>query len=207
MQLMTQYLNGVREKWACLTAFCFYLEKLLTHSLTFPCRRNHVPRRSLLALTCAALRRDDANKVKLFLLFSLMHPSFFFQPVVCWNFSARNLDFYKGSVSCGWLSQTVFPRGSQTVAKLAWARTKVSMYYPWQGCVRLLLGSLAYDAKSHRFHKGTFVHEWMPIFWERMWARDVLFGHVADVTCKAKFQLTEYLLYLHQVNVLWWGRD
>lgn len=37
---------------------------------------------------------------------------FFLVPLLCWNFSTENLDFHKGSLIHGWLSETVFSRGS-----------------------------------------------------------------------------------------------
>lgn len=36
-----------------------------------------------------------------------------FAPTICWNFSTGLLDFPQGSLVCGWLSKTVFSRGSR----------------------------------------------------------------------------------------------
>lgn len=61
MQLMCQY-----SKLACLASSCTAGETgAHSHTFTFPHRRNHRPRRSLLSLSSAAL--GDASKVKLFL--------------------------------------------------------------------------------------------------------------------------------------------
>ena len=47
-----------------------------------------------------------------------MYPnSYFFAPVVCWNFFSGNLDFHKGPPIHGWLSKLVFSRGSWTTAQ------------------------------------------------------------------------------------------
>ena len=50
---------------------------------------------------------------------------FSFSPEKNWNFSSGNLDFYKGSLVCGWLSQRplgileLWPRGSGTGSQAA----------------------------------------------------------------------------------------
>lgn len=56
-----------------------------SHALTFPCRRNHRRRGSLLALSCAALEKGGPmSKVQLLLLPSPMHPCYLpLPPTVC----------------------------------------------------------------------------------------------------------------------------
>lgn len=58
-----------------------------------------------------------------FLLPSLiLQTHIFFVAMVCWDFSAVLLDFHKGSLSHGWVSKTVFSRGSWTTAKKGWSQ-------------------------------------------------------------------------------------
>lgn len=140
----------------------------------FPCSRNH--RREVLSWHWAIppWGRGDISKVKQFLLLSPMHLNlYFFAPTAWWNFSTGLLDFHRGSVY-GWLSKTVFYRGSWTVCN--WEQLE-PVCGPLQGTQPRLRsvcllpeaqvdnipppGPLAYDVRSHSFHKSTFVHGWM----------------------------------------------
>lgn len=144
--------------------------------------------------------RGDADKAKMFLLLSLMCLNLcIFTPTPYWNFSARNLDFHKDSLICGWLSKTVFLETYRLQPRRVRARNR-----PLQGpqpapkslCrlpntqwTKLLPGPLIYDTRSHSSHKGTFVHEWMPNYY--CWGgvrgmgtqmRNLLLSHVAEAT-------------------------
>lgn len=64
----------------------------------------------------------DVGVIKSLLLPSPMHTTRgFFAPAVYWNFSTGNLDFHKGSLVHGWLSETVFSRGFGTMAERDWS--------------------------------------------------------------------------------------
>lgn len=68
-----------------------------SYDLTFPIGRDHVLRRSLLALNCAILGWCDMGEMKLFLLLSLIcaNLDICFAPTVCWNLRAELPDFHK----------------------------------------------------------------------------------------------------------------
>lgn len=135
MQLMFGSLDGTREKLAHVAASCTDGEMgAHSHTLTFLHRSNHGQRRSLLALSCAALGMGDAAKVKVQSLPSPMHanspfpsPSLsslyfiylFFCSCGCWNFSVGNL--YKGSLTCGWLFMAGVSRDSWTPGECGWS--------------------------------------------------------------------------------------
>lgn len=86
-----------------------------------------------------------------------------FAPVECWNFSSGNLDFHKGSVTCGWLPKAVLSRCSWTMTKKVepvtgfhqyWGLSAYYLIYKWE---TFLLGPLADGARFHNSHRGTFV--------------------------------------------------
>lgn len=80
----------------------------LIHS-HFPHGRNCGWWTSLWALSCAPWGRDDAGRVKLFLLLSSVCTILdFFTPMAYWNFSAGLLNFHKGTLVHGQLSKLVF---------------------------------------------------------------------------------------------------
>lgn len=78
-------------------------------------------------------RISNMYKVKLFLLFSPMHPNFFFlSPKVCWYFSAWSLYFHTDSLIWGWLYKTVLFMGSQTMTRRSYRQfTDHCCIYSW----------------------------------------------------------------------------
>lgn len=118
--------------------------------------------------------RDDASKLKLFLLPTPMHLNSYF----CCCCSNRvlelllwNLDFHKGSLVYGWLSERVFSRVSQIMTERGWSQFMghctvhsqdqgLYAYYPTHVWARRLLDLLVYGAGSHNCHKGTSVYGW-----------------------------------------------
>lgn len=84
----------------------------LTPHFPFPFRRNNVL--GLFWHWVVPWGSGDVSSAKLSLLSSPMCPNLFvFAPVVCWHFSAENMDFCKGCLFCEWLP-TVFSRASGT---------------------------------------------------------------------------------------------
>ena len=109
-------------------------------------------------------------KSKLFLLPMPIHPKAY---TFCSNrvleFLLWNLDFHKGSLVYGWLSEIVFSRGSHTMDESGWSQfmghckirsqDKVCMHITQQvSKARFFLNPLVYGAGSHSSHKGTSVH-------------------------------------------------
>lgn len=62
------------------------------------------------------------GEVRLFIFLSPVHPnSEFFAITLCWNFST-GLDFHKGSLTCWWLSKSLFSMGFWTIAARVWGK-------------------------------------------------------------------------------------
>lgn len=109
-----------------------------------------------------------------FLLPCPLHLSFylFFSPRE-WSLSWGRLDFYKGSLTCGylpksalfWFYPNVAQRGSDWFVCSCWCLSPycdLSAYYLIQKEVRLLSGPLVDSPGSHNFHRGIFVCGWVP---------------------------------------------
>lgn len=165
-----------------------------TCALTWPCRRNCRPGRSLLQLSCAALE-EVRGKVKLLLLSFLKYPNWFF---FFFSNGALDLLFWKSGLfqrlSCHRrLPTTVlwglpnWPLGWTTAGReWGWFRLHFRTYrrkwclYANNPTWRLLrlLWVLGYDPGSHSSQGGTFVHGWMSNdnFEGGMWSRSVLLG-------------------------------
>lgn len=81
-------LDGVRKKWV-------FLESLvLTHTVIFPCGRNHVFKMSFLSLSYAALREECADKVKLTIPPQSIWSLIFFFFLLQWCAGTSLLDFW-----------------------------------------------------------------------------------------------------------------
>lgn len=97
----------MRWEWTGLAQLRKPGARSLNHS-DFPSWEKPQAKKIYLAPKLCHLEMGDAGKAKLFLLPTLMSKLMYFAPTLCWNFSAGNLDFCKGSLICGWLSKTVF---------------------------------------------------------------------------------------------------
>lgn len=138
-----------------------------SHALPSPHRRNHELKRSLLALSCATLEKDDVGKVKFFLLCVPIHPNSYFvflqqyagTSLVTWTSTkALTLGNYLRQCFVG----APGPQPKEGEASL-WAEHDPQLelrsvsYYSIHGQVRLFLGPLAYGIRSHSSLRGTFV--------------------------------------------------
>lgn len=116
--------------------------------------------------------RDNASKIKLFLLSSPVQQncSFLFFLQWCVETSLlKSLDFHKGSFIHGWLSKTEFSRLSWTMIQMGRSRfigyfrihswNQSLPVHMWAG---LFLGLWAYGTGWHNAHKGTFDHGMIP---------------------------------------------
>ena len=111
-------LGGAWEKWTPSAASCTVGEDMCSLTHFFPCRINHSWED--LSWPYAVPPWGGIMWVKSscsFYLLQCIQIYVSFAPVVCWNFSSGNLYCYKGSLIHGWLSKTVFSRGSQSVAE------------------------------------------------------------------------------------------
>lgn len=90
---------------------------VLTHQLSFSLWAVITGlKRSLLAPSCAWLGEGwcKQNLNVPLTLTSFFSFIYLFPPTLCWNFSARNLDFCRSSLICGWLSMMLLARDFQT---------------------------------------------------------------------------------------------
>ena len=96
-----------------------------------------------------------------------------FAQTLCWNFSTELLDFHKGFLFCGWLSKSVFPRASWTLAERSWSPflghfrvhswdRGLYAYFLTHRLTRLLLGPWSVMLDHTAPTEGTFVCGWMP---------------------------------------------
>lgn len=130
---MTQYSGwGEREMGLFGSFLHSWRSWALTHMLALTSPVGEIMGQKGLSLPWAILPwgRGDVGVKSVSFTLSSASKLIFFAPTVCWNFSAKNLHFHKGSLICVWLSKTVTSVGSQTVRGDV-ARTRVYMPITW----------------------------------------------------------------------------
>lgn len=186
IQLMSQYSERGKREMVFLAAPCIpWTQFTHSHVLTFPHRGSH-GQESLSwhwnVLPWGHLGDTVKSNCIFCPLECIQTPILFFAPTVCWDFSAENLGFYKGSLVFRWLSKTVLCRGCRTTARGAAARSWATAgSAAWAESVRphlwaeLLPGPLMYGAGPHSSRKVLSMYRCQIVVEGRTWRRDILF--------------------------------